>query len=121
MHICTIRGLPRQCREKLIQLPIIKPIFRFFTIPLIALAVFNSMFAMYHIPAIFDFSKSSQVAHISITIILFITAFFMFWPIITPINKYNMLNSLIKMEYLLRIILMLYIACVLIILVYDFH
>src|SRR5690625_7204001 len=101
MHICTIRGLPRQCREKLIQLPIIKPIFRFFTIPLIALAVFNSMFAMYHIPAIFDFSKSSQVAHISISIIMFITAFLMWLHIIPTIKKYNTLNELIKMIYLL--------------------
>jgi|SRR5690625_619007 len=117
--IFMIRGLPTEWIEKVIQLPIIKPIFRFFTIPLIALAVFNSMFAMYHIPAIFDFSKSSQVAHISITIILFITAFFMWWPIITPIKKYNTLNPLIKMGYLLGSILMVSIACALIIFAKD--
>src|SRR5690625_5162202 len=113
--IFMIRGLPTEWIEKVIQLPIIKPIFRFFTIPLIALAVFNSMFAMYHIPAIFDFSKSSQVAHISITIILFILAMFMWWPIVTPLKEHNRLNPLLKMGYLIGSILMISIACALMI------
>src|SRR5690625_2857209 len=117
--ILILRGLPTEWINKFIQIPVIKQIFRFFTIPLIALAVFNSMFAMYHLPAIFDFSKSSQLAHITITIILFIAAIFMWWPVITPIKKYDTLNPLIKMGYLIGSILMVTIACALIIFAKD--
>src|SRR5699024_11690305 len=69
--------------------------------PLIALLVFNSLFALYHIPAVFDFSKSSQLIHESIKIFLLITAFFMWWPVVTPLERKNNLNPLLKMIYLI--------------------
>src|SRR5699024_3391381 len=75
--ICIIRGLPRWMIERFIKLPVIKQLFRFFTMPLIALGLFNSFFALYHIPLIFDFTKSSQLVHVSITILLLILAIFM--------------------------------------------
>ncbi|MEI3606749.1 cytochrome c oxidase assembly factor CtaG [Pseudogracilibacillus sp. SE30717A] len=113
--IFIIRGLPTWSIERFIELPIIKPIIKFFTQPLIALAIFNSLFSMYHLPTIFDFSKQSQVAHISITIILFIFAIFMWWPIVTPLKSHDTLNPLIKMGYLLGSILIISIACALMI------
>lgn len=113
--IFFIRGLPVWIIQRLIQLPVIKPLFRFFTHPLIALALFNSLFSLYHLPVIFDFSKGSPVAHFAITIILFILALCMWWPIVTPIKSYDTLNPLIKMGYLLGSILIISIACALMI------
>jgi len=113
--IFFIRGLPVWIIERFIQLPVIKPLFRFFTHPLIALALFNSLFSLYHLPVIFDFSKGSPVAHFAITIILFILALCMWWPIVTPIKSYDTLNPLIKMGYLLGSILIISIACALMI------
>lgn len=113
--IFMIRGIPVWMIEKFIHLPIIRPVFNFFTHPLIALVTFNSLFAMYHLPAVFDFSKSSQVAHFGITILLFIFAIFMWWPVVTPIKERDKLNPLIKMGYLLGSILIISIACALMI------
>lgn len=113
--ILFIRGIPTWLMEKCIQLPIIKPLFSFFTHPMIALALFNSLFAIYHLPVLFDFSKSSQVAHILITVGLFILAIFMWWPIVTPLKKYNQLIPLLKMIYLVISIFIISIACALII------
>lgn len=113
--IFFIRGLPNWLIEKFIELPVIKPLFSLFTQPIIALALFNFFFAIYHLPAIFDFSKSSQLAHVSITTILFVLALFMWWPIVTPIKKYNRLNPLLKMIYLVASIFIVSIACALII------
>ncbi len=113
--IFFIRGLPTWMIERFIELPVIKPIFKFFTHPLIALAVFNSLFSIYHLPVLFDFSKQSQTAHIGITILLFILAIFMWWPIVTPLKSYDKLNPLIKMGYLLGSILIISIACALMI------
>lgn len=113
--IYLIRGIPAWMWERIISIPIIQPIFRFFTVPLIALALFNSLFPVYHIPLIFDFSKSSQVAHIVITVGLFILAIFMWWPILTPIKKQDTLAPLLKIGYLIISIFMVSIACALII------
>src|SRR5690625_4740732 len=113
--ICFIRGLPTWMIEKCIWLPIIKSIFTFFTHPLIALALFNSLFAMYHLPQVFDFSKSHLVVHVGLTILLFILAIFMWWPIVTPLKAHDKLNPLIKMVYLLGSILIISIVCALMI------
>src|SRR5699024_4068808 len=61
--IFLIKGIPSEWWDKFVHLPIIKPLFKFFTQPLIALGLFNSLFALYHTPAIFDFTKSSLVFH----------------------------------------------------------
>lgn len=113
--ICLIRGLPIWVIEHFIELPIVKPLFRFFTHPLIAVALFSSLFSMYHLPSIFDFSNSSQFINLTITIILFMLALTMWWPILTPIKIYDKLHPLIKMAYLLGSILLINIACALMI------
>lgn len=113
--IFIIRGLPVWVLEWFIGLPVIKKIFKLVNRPLVSLAMFSSLFTIYHIPLIFDYSKSSQVAHISITLLLLLTAFIMWWPIVTPIIKLSLENPLLKMAYLLGNILMVSIACALII------
>src|SRR5690625_3919448 len=113
--VLFILGLPVWLVKALIELRFVKPFFTFFTHPIIALALFNSLFAIYHLPGIFDFSKSAQVYHISITVLLFILAIFMWWPIITPLKEYDRLNALLKMGYLVISIFIVSIACALII------
>lgn len=113
--ILIIRGLPVWVLERFIALPVIKQIFKIVTMPMIALAMFSSLFTVYHLPLIFDFSKTSQVAHLSITLVLLVTAFIMWWPIVTPIKELSLQNPLLKMAFLLGNILMVSIACALII------
>lgn len=113
--ILIIRGLPNWMWEKIINIKGLKAFFKFATIPLIALLVFNSLFALYHIPAVFDFSKSSQLIHESIKIFLLITAFFMWWPVVTPLERKNNLNPLLKMIYLIGSTVIISIACALLI------
>src|SRR5699024_3776446 len=100
---------------KFVHLPVIKQLIRFFKHPLIALALFNSLFAICHLPTIFDFTKSYQIAHDGLTVILFVLALFMWWPIVTPLKKHDKVNPLIKMAYLLGSILIISIACALLI------
>lgn len=113
--IFIIRGLPNWFLERVIELPVIKPIFRIFTHPILALAIFNSLFTLYHLPIIFDFSKDSQLIHATINIILFILVIFMWWPIITPLKEHNKMNPLLKMGYLLASMFIISIACALMI------
>ncbi|HLR59134.1 MAG TPA: cytochrome c oxidase assembly factor CtaG [Pseudogracilibacillus sp.] len=113
--ILIIRGLPNWLWEKIINIKGLKTFFKIFAYPLIALLLFNSLFALYHIPAVFDFSKSSQLIHESIKIFLLIASFFMWWPVVTPLKQKNPLNPLLKMAYLLGSTVIISIACALLI------
>lgn len=113
--VLVIKGIPAWVWEKVIYKPIIRPIFNLFTKPLIAILLFNLMFSMYHMPAIFDFSKSSQLAHTSINIIILIAAFNMWWPIVTPVKEHNKMKPLLKIGYMFANGALITPACVLII------
>src|SRR5699024_3373216 len=113
--IFFIRGLPTWMIEKMIHQPIVKPLSRFFTDPLIPLGIFTMRFAMYHLPHIFDFSHSHFGFDCGITIVLFVFSIFMWWSIVTPLKAYKRLNPLIQMGYLLGSILIISIACALMI------
>src|SRR5699024_6231091 len=113
--IFIIRGIPEWILRSLVDLPIVKPIFSLFTKPIIALAIFNCFFAMYHIPMIFDFTKSNQPVHIGVTLFVFITAIVMWWAIVSPLKEHDSVQPLLKMGYLLVSIFVVAIACALII------
>lgn len=117
--IFIIKGIPAWLWEKFIHLKGVKPVFDFLTKPLIALLSFNVLFTLYHIPVIFDFSKSSKWVHAIIILTLLFTAFLMWWPLMTPIKRYDTLKPLVKMVYLLSSAAIITIACALIIFASD--
>jgi|SRR5690625_569521 len=113
--ITMYKGIPAWIWEKIVNAPVFKHIFKFLTKPLISLLLFNSLLSIYHIPAIFDFSKSSQVAHGSIVIIILFAAFLLWWPIFTPLEEYEILAPLLKIAYLVASAAIVTLACALII------
>lgn len=113
--IFFIKGIPVWIWEKVIEAPIIKPLFTLFSKPLIALVLFNLLFSIYHMPAVFDFSKSSQLAHTLITIVIILAAMMMWWTVIGPIRRYDRVIPLLKIGYIFAGAALITPACVLII------
>ncbi|HLS20166.1 MAG TPA: cytochrome c oxidase assembly factor CtaG [Bacillota bacterium] len=113
--ITMIKGLPNWMWEKVVYLPKLNPLLNFFTKPLISLFLFSSILALYHVPFIFDFSKSSKIAHASILIFILITAFLFWWPILTPFKDQDKLMPLLKIVYLVASAAIITIPCALII------
>lgn len=113
--VLMIKGIPVWIWKKIIETPVIKKIFKLFSKPLIPLLLFNLLFSLYHIPAVFDFSKSSRPAHVSISLVLLFAAFMMWWVIITPIKEQNKLKPLLKIVYMGANGALITPACVLII------
>ncbi|NBJ70776.1 MULTISPECIES: cytochrome c oxidase assembly factor CtaG [Clostridia] len=113
--ILVIKGVPVWIWKKIIHAPIIKPVFQLLTKPLISLLLFNGLFSLYHIPAIFDFAKSSQVAHTSISLIILIAAFIVWWPLLAPIKEMDTMRPLLKIFYIFANGVLITPACVLII------
>ncbi|RFA37604.1 cytochrome c oxidase assembly factor CtaG [Virgibacillus dokdonensis] len=113
--ILVIKSIPVWIWKKIINMPVIKPIIRLLTKPIISLLLFNGLFSLYHIPAIFDFAKSSQIAHTSISSIILVAAFIVWWPLLTPIKEMDKMKPLLKIFYIFANGVLITPACVLII------
>lgn len=110
-----LAGLPSRLVEPILQKVFLRKGLTFFTKPLIALILFNVLFSFYHVPFIFDTIMSNRLwMNVSI-IILLPTAFFMWWPILSPIPGFNELKSLHKIAYIFGMGMLLTPACALII------
>src|SRR5699024_11544160 len=94
---------------------VVMHVFILFIIPLVVLLSFNVLFSLYHMSVIFVFSKSSKLAHAVILRILLFAAFLMWWPLMSPIKRYDTLKPLLKMAYLVASAAIITIACALII------
>lgn len=113
--ILILKGIPVWIWEKVVTARGFRHIFRFLTKPLIAVLLFSALLALYHVPAIFDFTKSSQIVHNSTSIIILFLAFTMYWPVMPPIKSHDKMHPLIKMAYLIFSSVVVTIACALII------
>lgn len=88
---------------------------RIFTQPLIAIFLFNMLLTAYHVPQIFDFVMMSPLWGPLFNLVLQISAFVMWFLIITPDPKLERLTPLQKMAYIIVNALLLYPICAIII------
>ncbi|TYR79918.1 cytochrome c oxidase assembly factor CtaG [Priestia megaterium] len=110
-----ILGIPDWLARFLLHQKIIKPLFRIFTKPLIALLIFNGLFSLYHIPLIFDAVKTDMILHAAVSILLFIAAFCMWWPLLNQLDEHQTLSGIKKLGYIFANGMLLTPACALII------
>ncbi|WP_087973046.1 cytochrome c oxidase assembly factor CtaG [Oceanobacillus rekensis] len=113
--IFMLKGIPEWMWRKVVNAPVIKPIFTVLTKPIIALLLWNGLFSLYHIPVVFNFSKSSAIAHTSISLILFIVSFIVWFPLISPVKELDKMQPLLKIGYIFANSVLITPACVLII------
>ena len=110
-----IMGIPSWVWRKFINLPVIKPVFHFFTKPMLALILFGLVFSFYHIPMIFDFVKTSSSIHATVNVILFVSAIFYWWPVVNNLEGSYKFHGLKKLGYLFGLSVLMTPACALII------
>lgn len=113
--ILIIKGIPIWLWEKVTLRPLVEPVLLFLSKPLISLLLFNTLFSLYHLPAVFDFAKSSQIAHSTISVVILIAAFIVWWPILTPVKRFDRMAPLGKILYIFANSVLITPACVLII------
>ncbi|MGP4075093.1 cytochrome c oxidase assembly factor CtaG [Halobacillus sp. K22] len=98
--ILIIKGLPSWIWKKLFQVKGLGNILRFFTKPLLSLLLFNGLFSLYHMPVIFDFAKSDEIAHAIITTVILFTAFVMWLSVFPPLEELNRLSPIMKIGFI---------------------
>jgi putative membrane protein len=110
-----IMGIPAWAWRAFIELPIVKPFFEFFSKPMLAIILFTMVFSFYHIPLIFDFVKQGPLIHGIVNVILFVTGFFYWWPVVNKVEGTHKFHGLKKLGYLFGLSVTLTPACALII------
>ncbi len=78
----------------------ILPALRILTKPIIALVLFNTVLAGLHYEPILEAMLTSDLAHFSVHLALFLTALLMWWPVIGPVPDLPRLPPLGRMGYL---------------------
>ncbi|GIN74418.1 protein CtaG [Bacillus sp. J14TS2] len=106
-----IVSIPNWVWKELIQSKYLNPIFKFMTKPLIALLVFNGIFSIYHIPVVMDAVKMNIFVHAGYTILLFVLAMFLWWPLTNKLEGVYQLHGLKKVGYVLAAGILLLPAC----------
>ncbi|AXH98594.1 cytochrome c oxidase assembly factor CtaG [Sporosarcina sp. PTS2304] len=112
-----IVGIPNWIWEKLLAKKVFNKVFMLFTKPIISLLVFTLMFSMYHYPMILDQVKLSLPLHTIFTVTLFISAIFLWWPVVNTVKGQPQLHGLKKIGYVILSALLITPACSLIIFV----
>ncbi|MFC7061329.1 cytochrome c oxidase assembly factor CtaG [Halobacillus seohaensis] len=98
--ILVIKGIPVWIWKKVFSVPVLRHVLYFVTKPLLSLIVFNAVFSIYHMPTIFDYAKSNEVAHTIITTFILLTAFFMWWAVFSPIKEMDRLSPIVKIAFI---------------------
>ena len=110
-----IKGIPWWVWKVVIEAPIIRVLFKVFTQPIVAAFTFAMMFSLYHIPVLFDAIKLNEIIHTLFTILLFLSALFMNWPLISQVHANKPLKHLYKLGYIIANAVLITPACALII------
>ncbi|WP_179860947.1 cytochrome c oxidase assembly factor CtaG [Bhargavaea cecembensis] len=112
-----IMGIPNWIWRKVFAVPVLGGFLHIMTKPIISLIVFSGMFSVYHLPLILDTIKLSIPLHAAFTITLFISALFLWWPIVNTLDVKRRLQGLSKIGYIIASAILITPACALIIFV----
>ncbi len=108
-------GLPKRFIAPIIQLGLRMKVFKFIKYPLIPLFLFNVLFSFYHIPLLFNTIIANNVLHNLTHIILTLSAFAMWIPLIPIVKEVDTLSEIQKIGYIFAAGILLTPACALII------
>ncbi|GIP35169.1 cytochrome c oxidase assembly factor CtaG [Paenibacillus sp. J2TS4] len=108
-------SLPVPWFEKLLRPKWVKKTVAVLTQPIFAILTFNFLFSLYHMPFIFDPVMSNFSLHTAVHLLLEITAFMMWWPVVCPIADMERLSGLMKIGYMFANGVLITPACALII------
>jgi putative membrane protein len=92
-------GMPAPLLRKILG-PVM-PLVRFFTKPLIALALFNAVILFTHWPAVVQFSVTNEPGHFLLHLLLVFASLVMWWVVVTPLPELGSMQPPGKMLFLL--------------------
>ena len=110
-----VPSIPNWVWKRLISFKIYSAVISLFHKAIDCLNLFNGIFSIYHIPLVMDAVKMNIFIHSTYTVVLFILAIFLWWPLVNKLEGQYQLHGLKKVGYILGDGVLLTPACGLII------
>lgn len=108
-------GTPAWLVRPLFRHRAVEKLFKIVMHPFPSLFMFNLLVSLYHIPQLFDHLMANYTLHIGYQAVLFVTALFMWWQVLTPLPEFDRLSDIKKIAYVFANSALLLPACALII------
>lgn len=113
--ILLIKGIPVWLWKVVLSIKPINLIVKWLTQPIVAIFLFVGMFSVYHLPDVFDTVKLNMTLHSIYTMLLFMSALFMYWPLLNQVEGQHKMKNMTKLAYIAGNAVLITPACALII------
>ena len=93
-------GTPPWLLQPLLRSPRVVRFARTLTLPVVAFILFNVVFVVWHMPALYDVALRERGIHILEHLMFIIVGVIMWWPILSPLPELPRATYLVQMVYL---------------------
>jgi putative membrane protein len=93
-------GTPGWLLRPLLRLPFGRPVGRALTHPVVAFLLFNAIFSVWHVPALYDLALRNDSVHILEHVLFLGTAILAWWPVFSPLDELPRLPEPVQLLYL---------------------
>jgi putative membrane protein len=98
--VLLLAGTPGRLLRPILTAPGIAPAFRLLTQPLVATLLFNTVFAVAHVPSLFDVVSSNEALHAGEHLLFLVTGLLLWWPVLGSLEEFPRLSYPLQMGYL---------------------
>ena len=95
-----LRGLPDWLLRPLLLHPLVKPVAKVLTSPVVAFVVFSLFFSLWHIPVIYEGALTNSLVHHAEHVLFLFTALLLWWPLLSPLPELPRLSHAGALVYL---------------------
>ena len=95
-----ITGTPSWMLRPLVRTPRMLRVARVTTLPLVAFVLFNLVFVLWHVPALYDLALRERGVHVLEHLMFIVAAVIMWWPILGTLPELPRPSYLVQMLYL---------------------
>lgn len=96
-------GLPAWLIRPALRLRGVTPVARFLTKPLVAFALYNVVFVVWHFPFMYNAALENHDVHIIQHLMFIATATMMWWPVVNPLPELAIMPGPVQILYLFAI------------------
>ncbi|MBI3942379.1 MAG: cytochrome c oxidase assembly protein [Chloroflexi bacterium] len=93
-------GTPGWMLRRYVRLPVVRQAGGWLTKPLPALVIFNTVFLVWHMPALYDLALNVSFVHIIEHLTFIITGIITWWPVLSPLSDWPKLSYPKQVFYL---------------------
>jgi putative membrane protein len=93
-------GTPPWLLRPLLRYPHVLGTARFLTLPVVAFLLFNVVFAVWHVPALYDLALRERGIHILEHLMFLVVGVIMWWPILSPLPELPRARYIVQILYL---------------------